>query len=324
MSINPFQVGDVLATRPEPSLVLKKEDEGLLLKMGDQYIWALGVDMDVDENKNWYIVWEQAYYFDEIEIVPELKELTQYDNCTAVLSNSLWYVINDQNCALLSNSSFFHDELPGDEAVIVPPYISCNNQVYEVTGVADWAFYKNQQIINLKLPDSVKNVGKYAFTGAILKNISLSEDTVLSENSFYGCDDLAINRLVREDTTMSGEKFLNIESQKNQKSEFRTFGEFLNSGQELDCELIIGDEEMNVSFVWNADDRITHYGYKQFQDLLDCPYEVLSNGNISINDGNAEQGNCFVSAATGYTSQLETLRIFTKAHESEVDWDHQR
>lgn len=104
-------------------------------------------------------------------------------------------------------------------------------------------------------------------------------------------------------------------------SEYKTFGEFLNSGVELDCELIIGDEEMDVSFVWNTTDRITHYGYKQFQDLLDCPYECLPNGNISIDDGDAEQGNLFVSAAAGYISQSESLKMFTEVSEPEVDWE---
>lgn len=396
MSVNPFQVGDVLATRPEQSLVLRKEDNGLLLKKGDQHIWALGVDMELDEDENWRIVWEKAYYFDDIAIVPDLKELTQYDNCTTILSNSLWYVIDDQNCALLLTSSFFPDELPGDEVVVVPPFISCNNQRYEVTGVADWAFFKNEQILNIKLPDSVTNIGKHAFTGASLKKISFQENVLLGENAFYGCNDLELNTLtmfvsyngftedvanlkegmvLADDLISSEGGDINIrrgeetiayrewfafddlidgmdnpasaecnpiifdgvgfysdwvidtdweqDAQIIPRSEYRTFGEFLNSGQELDCELIIGDEEMDMSFVWDADDRITHYGYKQFRDLMDCPYEVLSNGNISLDDGNAEQGNRFVTAAAGYISQSETLKIFTKAPESEVDLDHE-
>lgn len=536
MNINPFQVGDVLATKPEPSLVLKKEDNSLLLKMGDQHIWALGVDMDLNEDEEWKIVWERAFYFDDIAIVPDIKELTQYDNCTAVLSNSLWYVIGEQNCALLLTSSFAPDELPGDDAVVVPPFFSWNNRRYEVTGVADWAFYKNEQILNLKLPFSVTKIGKYAFAESQLKTISFSENTYLTENSFYSCKDLVINRLNLEEVAMSGNKKSTVDSFNNliQKvdvlvdelnintlindvaafknemasskgglietvemrthilgnnkltnssnsllvsykgkvvevdnlkegmlladewtcseggdiniykgedtiayrewfpfddsmdddfavsdeknpiifegigfysdwiidsdleqalqfdppilenqikkgdtlksaasektivldvsgdnallftgtqfieanhcyldekglqwnfgkyyenfsdipaSEYKTFGEFLNSGVELDCELIIGDEEMDMSFVWNTTDRITHYGYKQFQDLLDCPYECLPNGNISIDDGDAEQGNLFVSAAAGYISQSESLKMFTEVSEPEVDWE---
>lgn len=536
MNINPFQVGDVLATKPEPSLVLKKEDNSLLLKMGDQHIWALGVDMDLNEDEEWKIVWERAFYFDDIAIVPDIKELTQYDNCTAVLSNSLWYVIDEQNCALLLTSSFAPDELPGDDAVVVPPFISWNNRRYEVTGVADWGFYKNEQILNLKLPSSVIKIGKYAFAESQLKTISFSENTYLTENSFYSCKDLVINRLNHEEVAMSGNKKstvdsfnnliqkvdvlvneLNINTIKNDvaafknemasskgglietvemrthtpgqnkltnssnsllvsykgkvaevdnlkegmlladewtcseggdiniyqgedtvayrewfpfddsmdhdfavsdetnpiifegigfysdwvidsdleqalqfdppilenqikkgdilksdasektivldvsgdnvllftgtqfieanhcyldekglrwnfgkyyenfsdipASEYKTFGEFLNSGVELDCELIIGDEEMAMSFVWGVDDRITHYGYKEFRNLLDCPYECLPNGNIAIDDGSAEQGMLFVWAAAGYHGQSETTKLFTKAPASEIDWD---
>lgn len=499
MNINLFQVGDVLATRPDQSVVLKKEDEGLLLKMGDQHIWALGVDTEMDKDENWQIVWEKAYYFDDIAIVPDLKELTQYDNCSAVMSNSLWYVIDDRNCALLSTSSFFPDELPGDEVVLVPSSISFNNQRYEVTGVADWAFFNNKQITNMRLPDSIANIGKHAFTGASLKNITLPKHVFLGDNSFYGCEDLELNTFEKEDGGVSGEVFMNIDNLESwqqmfkvrqkelmnsealfvsyngftedvsnlkegmkladdlinseggdvnirqgeemiayrewfafddlidgmdnptsaecnpiifagigfysdwvidtdweqdaqvdlsilennlkkgdvvktnasdstivldvsgdnallftgtqfieannchlddtglhwdfgnyyqnftdiPKSEYRTFGEFLNSERDLDCELIIGDEEMDMSLVWGADDRITHYGYKQFQDLLDCSYEVLPNGNISIDDGNAEQGNLFVGAAAGYVSHSESLRLFTKTPEPEVDWDYE-
>jgi len=107
--------------------------------------------------------------------------------------------------------------------------------------------------------------------------------------------------------------------------QYQTFGELLNSDQELDCELIVGDEEMDMTFLWDDTDRITHYGYKQFKALMDCPYEVLPNGNIAIDDGNAEQGRGFVNAVAGYISHSESLRIFTKESELEADlWDLER
>ncbi|WP_126981250.1 hypothetical protein [Acetobacterium bakii] len=90
----------------------------------------------------------------------------------------------------------------------------------------------------------------------------------------------------------------------------KTFGELLNSNKEIDCELIIGNVEMPASFVWNEKSRITPYGYDYFKPLMECSYELLENGNITIDDGDEAMGEKFTWACAGYISESESKKMF--------------
>lgn len=83
----------------------------------------------------------------------------------------------------------------------------------------------------------------------------------------------------------------------------RRFIDYLKSGIELDCDLIIGDVDMPASFVWDEDSRITEAGYQKFKSLMDAPYDVLQNGNIEIFCDDDKLGGKFVYAAAGYVSE---------------------
>lgn len=103
-----------------------------------------------------------------------------------------------------------------------------------------------------------------------------------------------------------------------QGSQYKTFGELLNSNQAFDCELIIGDVDMPASFVWDEESRITPYGCDYFKPLMACSYELLENGNISIADCNEVTGEKFTMACAGYISTSEFNKMF-----SEVVMDEQ-
>lgn len=92
-----------------------------------------------------------------------------------------------------------------------------------------------------------------------------------------------------------------------------TFGDLLNSNQEFDCELIIGDVDMSASFVWGEESYITPYGYNCFKPLMECSYEILDNGNISIYEGDEMMGENFSLACAGYIVSSEFDKMFTKA-----------
>ena len=90
----------------------------------------------------------------------------------------------------------------------------------------------------------------------------------------------------------------------------KTFLELLESGQELDCDLVIGDADMPASFVWNADSRISRYGIEKYRPLMDAPVRRLHNGNIELLCDDWQMGESFCMAAAGYIGEAEYQRIF--------------
>lgn len=62
----------------------------------------------------------------------------------------------------------------------------------------------------------------------------------------------------------------------------KTFLDLLRSGEEIDCDLIIGGSDMPASFVWDNSIQITEYGINRFSPIMISPYTMLPNGNIEI------------------------------------------
>lgn len=89
-----------------------------------------------------------------------------------------------------------------------------------------------------------------------------------------------------------------------------SFLELLRSGEELDCELIIGDCEMPASFVWSKDSQITDYGIERYKPLMDAEYTRTTHGNIELHCPNWGLGEEFCLAAAGYISVSAYNRIF--------------
>ncbi len=84
----------------------------------------------------------------------------------------------------------------GDSSeVAIPSSIVLNENVYDVTSIQEYAFsndydHNNEsKLVKVTIPDSVKNIGKYAFFRCInLKDIELSNNLEsIGINAFYGC-----------------------------------------------------------------------------------------------------------------------------------------
>lgn len=84
----------------------------------------------------------------------------------------------------------------------------------------------------------------------------------------------------------------------------------LQSGEEIDCNLIIGNVDMPASFVWDENNNITAYGMEKYKELLEAEYAKLENGNIEIYCGDEKLGEHFCLAAAGYIGLVEFTRIF--------------
>lgn len=90
----------------------------------------------------------------------------------------------------------------------------------------------------------------------------------------------------------------------------KTFLELLESGQELDCGLLIGDVDMPASFVWRTDSRISEYGIEKYRPLMEAPIRRLPDGSIELLCDDWQLGEEFCLAAAGYIRETEYQRIF--------------
>ncbi len=88
------------------------------------------------------------------------------------------------------------------------------------------------------------------------------------------------------------------------------FLDLLRSGEELDCDLIIGGSEMPASFVWYEDSIITDYGVEKFKPIMEAEYTRLKNGNIEIHCDDYKLGERFCLAAAGYIGETKYEKIF--------------
>lgn len=66
------------------------------------------------------------------------------------------------------------------------------------------------------------------------------------------------------------------------QGEPQTFLDLLCSGEDIDCELIIGDCDMPASFVWDEDCHITGQGIKKYRHIMEAEFTKLENGNKEI------------------------------------------
>lgn len=89
-----------------------------------------------------------------------------------------------------------------------------------------------------------------------------------------------------------------------------TFLELLRSGEDLDCDLIVGDVDMPATFVWYEDSTITEYGVEKYRPIMDVAFTRLDNGNIEVLCDDWELGEDFCNAAAGYIADSEYKKIF--------------
>lgn len=89
-----------------------------------------------------------------------------------------------------------------------------------------------------------------------------------------------------------------------------TFLDLLRSGEELDCDLIIGNCDMPASFVWFEDNIITDYGVNIYRPIMEAEYTRLENRNIEIHCNDDKLGRKFCMAAAGYIGESEYEKIF--------------
>ena len=87
-----------------------------------------------------------------------------------------------------------------------------------------------------------------------------------------------------------------------------SFGEYLEIAEDIDTELIIGDCEMEASFVWYGDIAFTEYGKRYYAPILNAKFKYTPD-YIEIFCDDYELGHDFVMTLAGYTSETRYNKI---------------
>ncbi|WP_414732305.1 leucine-rich repeat protein [Acetobacterium carbinolicum] len=170
-------------------VTLEAHENDLLLFNGDQFIWAFDAEIDDDTKK---LMWAAACYFDDYRIVPPLAEIKKYYNNPFCIREGLCFAIDQENNrAVLQGSNFHDDERPINSPISPVVLVEYQGISYPVTAVADWGFYNNTSVTDLILPDSITQIGNYAFANSIIHEVKMPADISVGKNVFYGCNHLS-------------------------------------------------------------------------------------------------------------------------------------
>jgi hypothetical protein len=86
------------------------------------------------------------------------------------------------------------------DTVNIPETVTCNNKTYNVTKVKNGAFNNNQNIQEVSIPDSVKNIGANSFKGCTnLSDLLINNsNAVLGANSFSNCNKIILSNCIAQ------------------------------------------------------------------------------------------------------------------------------
>jgi hypothetical protein len=86
--------------------------------------------------------------------------------------------------------------------------------------------------------------------------------------------------------------------------------DYLNSGLEIDADMVIGDVDMPYAFVWDKGCGFTDYGLAEFSDVLNSECVIHKNGCIEVFYDDCEAGEYFTAACAGFIADSEFQRLF--------------
>ncbi|MBP1530871.1 MAG: leucine-rich repeat protein [Bacteroidaceae bacterium] len=175
---------------------------------------VLYVPMDCSstyENNGW------GNYFSTIEEVTEIANPEVGDIIKVALSESvsLRYIITstEEGNRQVSVGTGMYDKHAIDEGfegpLALPSTFTYSGQQYTVTGVAPYAFYYNEALTAIDIPESVLFIGDYAFLGcSALSEVTGAENlSSISYAAFQGCSALSTFFIPKSVTTIADNVF---------------------------------------------------------------------------------------------------------------------
>ena len=101
-----------------------------------------------------------------------------------VIKDSIFYAITEEGEASLIGSN------SRSESIVIPQTITDDkNNTYTITSIGSKAFYQNYSLREIKLPETLKSIGDYAFYGTNIQEITLPASlTEIGKGAFYYCD----------------------------------------------------------------------------------------------------------------------------------------
>ena len=137
---------------------------------------------------------------DEVFALPEIGT-TIYD-----AESNAWYQVIDieDETALLE---YVKSNNAAASAIEIPEYVEADDDIYEVTKVANNAFLNNKAITKVLIGDCVRSIGSNAFKGCSrLTTVTMGEDLqVIGTSAFEGCSKLK-NLTFGESVSTIGDK----------------------------------------------------------------------------------------------------------------------
>lgn len=109
---------------------------------------------------------------------------------TAFAAGAVTFSVDGINYNLLSSKDLTCEVIAGDYSgdIVIPETVSYGNREITVLNIADQAFYKCAGITSVKLPNTIRVIGKNAFFGCSgLTSLSIPGSVSQIKKGFAGC-----------------------------------------------------------------------------------------------------------------------------------------
>lgn len=111
----------------------------------------------------------------------------EYDNCFSAKTPDG----KELNYAVLSESEKTLAVIKGkyhEKEYVIPEHVNVDGKIYTVTEISNKGFYKEQKILKIQFPQTLKKIGEKAFSNCELESIILPEGLVeIGAKAFFEC-----------------------------------------------------------------------------------------------------------------------------------------
>ncbi len=124
-------------------------------------------------------------------------------------SGDLYYnIISDTTVEVTYQAYDSYSNYDGLTSVVIPTFVEYNGRTYSITRIGDDAFLFSS-LTSITIPNSVENIGNYAFTACYSLDSIIIPNSVISigDNAFYNCKNLTSITIPNSVTTIGNKAF---------------------------------------------------------------------------------------------------------------------